>query len=99
MTETAAFVSRSKSFGLEAQCIFDETHDHYLLVYYGWDKGQRYYITALHVRIKDGKIHVEEENTEEGIATELIRAGVPENQIVMGFHPPSLRHLTEFAVA
>ena len=35
----------------------------------------------------------------EGIADELVRAGVPKSDIVLAFQPPELRHLTEFAVA
>ena len=44
-----------------------------------------------------GKIWVEVDETEEGIATQFLRAGVPREDIVLAFHPPELRHLTEFA--
>ncbi len=95
----AEFVKRSKNFGLEAQCIFDETHDQFLLVYFGWENRKRFHQTALHLRIKDGKIWVEEDNTENGIATVLIEAGIPQHDIVLAFHPPELRGLTRYAVA
>ncbi|MEN8221606.1 MAG: element excision factor XisI family protein, partial [Pseudomonadota bacterium] len=36
--------------------------------------------------------------TEDGIATELLKAGVPNNEIVLGFRNPKKRPLTEFAV-
>jgi hypothetical protein len=36
---------------------------------------------------------------EVGIATELVEAGVPKEQIVLGFRPPEMRQYTEFAVA
>src|SRR5687767_2506049 len=99
LTDLAAHVSWASNFGLEAQCVFDEANDHYLLLYVGWDERKRYHTTALHVRIRDGRICVEEDNTEEGIAPSLVKTGIPAQDIVLAFHPPELRHLTEFAVA
>ncbi|MFP4437937.1 MAG: element excision factor XisI family protein [Chloroflexaceae bacterium] len=37
--------------------------------------------------------------TEEGIATDPVRAGISRKQIVLAFHPADLRQLTEFARA
>jgi hypothetical protein len=37
--------------------------------------------------------------TEEGLATDLLAAGVPNEHIVLGFHYPTMRPFTEFAVA
>ena len=45
-------------------------------------------------RLKDGKIYVEEDWTKEGIANELMRAGVPASDIVLSFNPPDLRNET-----
>ena len=45
-------------------------------------------------RLKDGKISVEEDWTKEGIANELMRAGVPASDIVLSFNPPDLRNET-----
>ena len=42
---------------------------------------------------------IEEDWTEEGIATDLLEAGVPHEDIVLAFHPPEKRPLTDFAVA
>ena len=50
-------------------------------------------------RLKDGKIWLEEDWTEQGIATELLKAGVPKEAIVLAFQPPEMRQLSEFAVA
>lgn len=46
----------------------------------------------------DGKIWVQYDGTEEGVATELVDAGVPKVDIVLGFRHPSVRQYTEFAV-
>ena len=37
--------------------------------------------------------------TLEGLATELVEAGIPKEDIVLAFHAPEMRPLTEFAVA
>ncbi|MEA5560934.1 element excision factor XisI family protein, partial [Planktothrix agardhii] len=45
------------------------------------------------------KIYIEEDWTEEGIANELLTEGVPKEDIVLAFHDPETRKLTEFAIA
>jgi len=45
------------------------------------------------------KIWIEEDMTEDGIATYFLEQGVPREDIVLAFHPPFMRPLTEFAVA
>jgi hypothetical protein len=77
--------------------VFDEQRDHFLLLKIGWSHGRRVRATTLHVRIRRGKICVEEDMTEEGVATALLRQGVPAEDIVLGFHAPALRQFTEFA--
>ncbi|MFO5437454.1 MAG: element excision factor XisI family protein, partial [Dolichospermum sp.] len=54
---------------------------------------------SVHIRIKNDKIYIEEDWTQEGIATELLREGVPKEDIVLAFHDPETRKFTEFAVA
>jgi hypothetical protein len=51
------------------------------------------------VRLKDGKFWIEQDLTKEGITTELLEEGVPKEDIVLAFHAPELRPLTEFATA
>ncbi|MEM1393710.1 MAG: element excision factor XisI family protein [Cyanobacteria bacterium P01_H01_bin.150] len=38
---------------LEMQTIFDTVHDHYQLIYVGWDKGKRVYGPVMHLDIKN----------------------------------------------
>jgi len=80
-------------------CVFDERRDQYLLLKYGWPRGKHTHYTKLHVRIHNGKIWIEEDMTEEGLANELVEAGVPKEDIVLAFTPPEVRHLSDFAVA
>jgi hypothetical protein len=51
------------------------------------------------IRIQDGKVWIEIDGTEDGIANHLLAAGVPKEDIVLGFQPPEMRKHTEFAVA
>ena len=85
--------------GVETYCVFDTAQDHYMLVEYGWQDKRRIRRVPLYARIRDGKIWIEEDGTEEGIATGLLRSGVPKEDIVLAFHHPSLRPYTDFVVA
>lgn len=78
--------------------VFDEQRQRYLLVDIGWQDDVQYYTVPLHLEIVDGKIWIQHDDTEEGIATDLLDAGVPKEDIVLGFHPPELRPYTEFGV-
>ncbi len=69
----------------------DERHDRYVLEYIDLD-GDRY-ATRLpaNLEIRDGKVWILTDNTEDGIATELFAEGVPKQQIVLGFYPTAVR--------
>ena len=85
--------------GVEALCVIDEAKDEYVILNVGWrDRKRVQYITLL-VRIQNGRIWVEEDGTEEGLANRLVTVGVPKHDIVLAFNPPELRHMTEYAVA
>src|SRR5256885_8116806 len=85
--------------GVESFVVFDEERGHYILMSLGWSEGRRVRQMVLYVRLRNGKIWVEEDWTEAGIATELLKAGVPKDDIVLAFHPPEMWPLSEFAVA
>ncbi len=99
LTDLYDVLPRSGSDSLETVCIFDETRDHYLLMRVGWEEDRHVQYTTLHVRIKNGRIWIEEDWTEEGIANALLREGVSASDIVLGFQHPSMRPLTDFAAA
>ncbi len=84
---------------LEIFLIADDVNHHYLWMNLGWQKGDRVNGPTVYVRIREGKFWIEEDWTEEGIATDLMRAGVPKTDIVLAFHEPKIRELTGFAVA
>lgn len=80
----------------EVQLLFDTTRHHYQVLHLGWDGYRRVYGCIIHADIKDGKIWIQEDGTEEGVANELLEAGVPKSDIVLAFHPPYKRELLDF---
>jgi hypothetical protein len=65
----------------------------------GWINKKKINNTQIHIRIKNEKIYIEQDWTERGITSELLEAGIPKEDIVLAFHAPESRQLTEFAVA
>ena len=84
---------------IESALAFDEVRDQYLLLLMGWHKDERIKSVMIHIRLKDDKIWIEEDWTEDGVATDLLQKGIPREEIVLAFHPPHVRQYTEFASA
>lgn len=95
----AEILSRKKADEIETFTAYDEAKDHYFLHELGWDGYKRLWKTPIYVRIRNGKAWIEIDWTEEGIATELLAAGIPKDQIVLAFHHPKVRQHSEFAMA
>jgi hypothetical protein len=84
----------------ERQLIIDTERDHYQIVNVGWrPNGRRNYGCILHLDIKNGKIWIQHDGTEEGIANALVELGVPKEDIVLAFHDPFIRQYSGFAVS
>jgi hypothetical protein len=62
---------------IETEAIFDVEKDHYELVHVGWDKKKRIHGSVIHIDIKDGKVWIQHDGTSDGIADELVEAGIP----------------------
>ncbi|ETX02246.1 XisI protein [Candidatus Entotheonella palauensis] len=100
VSDLAAMINEQRTEAdVLAQCVFDEERDQYLLLKIGWSGQRRIRGTTLYVRLLNNKFWIEEDMTEEGIATELLKAGVPHQDIVLAFQPPNMRSFTEFATA
>ncbi|MFB2878507.1 XisI protein [Floridanema aerugineum] len=78
--------------------MFDDERKQYLWFNIGWKLGKRVKGISVYIRIKNDKIYIEEDWTEEGMANELLRLGVPKEDIVLAFQPPEVRKFTDFAV-
>lgn len=83
---------------IETELIFDSDRDHYQVVYTGWKNQRCMYGCVLHLDIKNGKIWIQHDGTEIGMANELVNLGVPKSDIVLAFHEPFVRQYTGFAV-
>lgn len=84
----------------ENQVIIDKSNTHFQLVRVGWWDSRRTHHCALHIDLKDdGKIWIQEDWTEIGIANQLVEKGVPKSDIVLAFYAPFRREDTGFAVA
>ena len=77
--------------------IADTQNHHYQLLVAGWKDGKYRFNVLFHFDIIDGKIWLQQNNTDILIADELIENGIPKDKIVLGFIAPSERLSTGFA--
>lgn len=75
---------------IQFETVFDRESDRYLVMVLGREKARRVHGCLLHLDIIDGKIWIQRDATEEGVANALRNAGVPEEQIVSGVQSPEL---------
>jgi hypothetical protein len=83
---------------IETEVIFDRERDRYQVVNVGWDNNQFVHGSVIHIDIKNSKIWIQWNSTEDDIAADLVNLGIPKTDIVIGMHPPDLRKFTEYAV-
>jgi hypothetical protein len=99
-TTLTEYASVPYAYGdIHTEVIFDRANDHYLLVNVGWHNDRRIHGGLVHIDIINGKVWIQRDGTEHGIANDLVKAGIPKEQIVLGFRSPEIRKHTEFAVA
>jgi hypothetical protein len=91
--------SKKCEFEVSERLAFDETRDQYIWLRFGWDDKRQIQHIIIYLTIKNGKIWVEEDATDLCVVDDLLSAGIPQNDIVLGFHHPGKRILTEFATA
>jgi XisI protein len=91
-------VGNSFNSKTEVHLIFDTERDRYQLLHIGWEGLSRVFGCIIYVEIKDGKIWIERDGTEIGVANELVEAGVPKQHIVLACQAPYRRKFTEFAI-
>lgn len=84
---------------VQVELVFDRERDRYLIVETGWQNGYRIYGTLLHINIINNKLWIQHDGTEDGVADELVAAGIPKTQIVLAFKPLESRQHTEFAIS
>jgi len=83
----------------EVKFLFDTERDRYQVINIGWQELTRVFGCIIYIEIKEGKIWIERDGTEIGVANELVEAGVPKQDIVLAFKAPYKRKFTDFAVS
>lgn len=84
---------------IERQVIADTERDHYQLVTIGWQKGRYVRYTLFHLDIEGDKVWLQYNGTEEDLGESLQGFGVPKSDIMIGWLPPEVRALSDYAVA
>ncbi len=94
-----SYGKQKQAYGdIEIETILDPVRDHYQIVHVGWDRQDWVHSCVIHIDIKGGKIWLQWNGTEDDIAADLVAAGVPKEDIVLGFQSPFMRQFTEYAV-
>ena len=75
----------------EANLIFDEKRDRFLVMHVNWRNDYRIYGCAMHLDLIDGKVWIQNNSTEIYIDRELLKRGIAPQDIVLGFRSPSIR--------
>lgn len=83
---------------VKTESVIDPAHDHYEVMHVGWHGHRRIHGAVVHIDIHDGKVWIQHDGTNRPVADELVEAGIPKEDIVLGFHPASVRQHTGFAV-
>ncbi len=95
-----------KDSGIKFETVFDTEQDRYLLmlvgseqVNYPFPTTKRVHGCLIHIDLIDDKFWIQRDGTEEGVAVDLLAAGIPKSKIVLAFYASEIRPLTEFAVS
>ena len=94
-----AGIKKSLTPNIKSQVVIDKDNHHYQLLSIGWNNGKFVYTMAFHFSIINGKVWIQQNNTDSMIADELMEKGVPKSDIVLGFVPEKVRGSEGFAVA
>ncbi|WP_442949681.1 element excision factor XisI family protein [Nostoc sp.] len=84
LTEYIELSNRRPNRDIETFLIVDEPKNQYIWMNLGWQNGERVTGMTVYVRIRDRKFWIEEDWTEDGIATDLVRAGVCQGRYIVG---------------
>jgi hypothetical protein len=82
-----------------SRLLVDEARDSYALIDSGWDDDRYFHSTPIHIEIIDGLIWIQNDETESGVARDLLDRGIVQQAIVLGFRHPKVRPHTGFAIA
>lgn len=84
---------------IRTELVLNPDIDHYELRRIGWEADEHIHHSSIHLDIINGKVWIQEDRTNRPVADALLEAGVPREDIVLGFQPPEVRPHTDFAAA
>ncbi len=85
---------------IELLPIIDDKHGQFLIYTDGWEKSWRDYGCFLHIQVKpDGKVYLRHDGTDLEIAEKLVQKGISKKDIIIAFHAPYMRDMSEFAIS
>lgn len=85
--------------GPEIVAACDQQTGQYLLIAAGWRNGRHLNHLLFHARLQDGFVVIETDNTEEGLTSALIEAGIPATSIVSSSQYRKMNRQPAFAEA
>src|SRR3982074_1959697 len=93
------YASYKPAYGdIRTEAVVDRDRDDSEGVHGGWSAGRRVHGSIIHIDIRDGKVWIEHNGTDARLGEELVAAGIPRSDIVLGFHPAEVRPLTGYGV-
>lgn len=96
--EEYAAIKKTLTPGVTSQLIVDKENHHYQLLSIGWHNNRFIYTIAFHFDLINGKIWIQQNNTDVLIADELVEKGVNREDIVLGFVPEKARGYGGYAM-
>jgi hypothetical protein len=84
---------------VEQQVVVDRERNHFAFVRLGWEEERFVYHCVMHFDIKEGKVWLQQNWTDQNLADELIAKGIDRQDIVLGFVPPYARAQSGYAEA
>ena len=99
VTESYHYRFPPKDEGIETLFLRDEQQNQYMLYQMGWSGQHPINNVIILMRIKQGKIWIDEDLTEYGVVTDLLRWGVPPSDIVQAWLPSDTQKKPESVLA
>jgi hypothetical protein len=76
---------------VEQQLLADKERNHFAFIRLGWENDRFIYHCVIHIDIKNGKVWLQQNRTDQDLAQELVAKGIEPGDIVLGFIPPYAR--------
>lgn len=89
---------RKPDGSVRADVLYDPSRDAFALIYQGWERHRRVHNMVFHLELIGGQVWVQWDATNRPIAVELVRAGIPREDIILGEKPPDMWEYTDYGV-